>query len=107
MMPLDAPIRSVAAEGDGYRLVAEDGGVFVFGLPYEGSIRSRFPGVPGAMLPRAIRVRNLPGGRGYLVLTADGVVNAFGGGVVLLPTGSPMTPGETVVDLVLISDGVG
>ena len=107
MLRLDAPIRSVAAEGSGYRMVAADGGVFVFGLPFRGSVRSRFPGVPAPTLPRAVRVRNLPGGGGYLVLTDDGTVSAFGGDGILVPPGSPVGPGERVVDLVLVAGGVG
>ncbi len=60
-------------QGDGYWMIARDGGLFAFGkAPFEGSganLRSAAPYV--AMLPSTT-------GKGYVMLRADGGVAAFG-----------------------------
>ncbi len=101
VLRLDAPIRSMAATGDGYWLISEDGGVFTYGLPFWGSVRSRFPTVPVDFVPRGVRIRGLEDGGGYLILTVDGVVRPYGRAIALPDPGVGPDPGEFVVDLVL------
>ena len=101
VLALDAPIRSMAAAGDGYWLISEDGGVFTYGLPFWGSVRSRFPTVPVAYVPRGVRIRGLSDGGGYLILTVDGVVRPYGRATALPDPDVDLDPGEFVVDLVL------
>ena len=64
-----------AADGRGYWLVASDGGIFAFDVPFQGSM----PSVRGVgFFPLTLRMRAVPSGNGYLLLGADGSVNAFG-----------------------------
>jgi hypothetical protein len=60
-------------QGDGYWMIARDGGVFSFGrAPFAGSVgASRSPSPYVAMLPSTT-------GKGYVMLRADGRVAAFG-----------------------------
>ena len=59
-MRLPHPVRSMtaAANGSGYWMVADDGGIFAFNVPFEGSL----PGVrsSGAPYVPSVRMRALP-----------------------------------------------
>jgi hypothetical protein len=68
---------TAAASGSGYWMVAVDGGIFAFGVPYKGSLPAvrgilRLPYVP------SIRMRALPSSDGYYILGLNGKVYAFG-----------------------------
>jgi lipoprotein-anchoring transpeptidase ErfK/SrfK len=74
-MPLNKPVVGIAPtrSGNGYWLVAEDGGIFSFG-------DARFLGSTGAMrLTRPIvAMTATPSGNGYWLLAADGGIFTFG-----------------------------
>ena len=79
-MPLAAPVMSMTAARDasGYWMVAYDGGVFAFDVPFHGSLprlRATQALVGGGP---ALRLRALASGRGYYILGADGSVFSFG-----------------------------
>ncbi|MCB0992952.1 MAG: hypothetical protein KDB16_18385, partial [Acidimicrobiales bacterium] len=75
---LDQPIVGIVPDpdGDGYWLVAADGGVFGFSAPFRGSL----PGVlaPGAQLVSPVNGM-VPFGNGYLLVAGDGGVFNFSG----------------------------
>ena len=74
-MALNQPVVGIAAvpDGDGYWLVAADGGIFSFNAPFRGSV----PGVlHGRSLNRPI-VGALPYGDGYLLVASDGGIFSF------------------------------
>jgi hypothetical protein len=73
-------------------MIASDGGVFAFDVPFHGSL----PGVAPAGLPEGRRIRATAGGAGYYILGANGRVFAFGGAA---DRGSPAT--LPAVDLIL------
>lgn len=79
-MQLRSPIVDIAftPDGDGYWLVAADGGVFTFGsAPYMGSIPEVLP--PGVMPDRPIAAMSpTTTGDGYWLFASDGGVFAFG-----------------------------
>ena len=60
------------AGGDGYRMVAADGGIFAFGAPFYGSRGSDPP--PARVTTMAPSVS----GKGYYLLDAVGDVYAYG-----------------------------
>jgi hypothetical protein len=75
-MRLAAPVISMAAapSGSGYWLIAKDGGIFSFGVPFYGSI----PGMGLCRLPVGTQVRPTLTGAGYFVQAGDGRVFTFG-----------------------------
>lgn len=83
---LRLPVTGMAATTDdeGYWLVSADGGVFAYGdAGYYGSLPSLGfePPGPGAgrhLNAPVVGIAASPGGRGYLLVTADGGVFAFG-----------------------------
>jgi hypothetical protein len=73
-MRLSSPVASMTAGRTGYWLVARDGGIFAFGVPFVGSL----PGLGAQALPQGVRIRALPDGRGYYILGQNGSVFTFG-----------------------------
>jgi len=69
-----APTVAIAGspDGKGYWLLAADGGVFSFGVPFHGSVPGRQP------YAKAVELRATEAGAGYYVAGADGAVFAFG-----------------------------
>ena len=69
-----APTVAIAAspDGKGYWLLAADGGVFSFGVPFHGSVPARQP------YANAVELRVTDSGAGYYVAGRDGAVFAFG-----------------------------
>ena len=59
-----------AADGSGYWLVASDGGIFAFGVPFHGSMGATRLNQPVTGL--------VPAGDGYLMVAADGGIFSFG-----------------------------
>ena len=72
--PAAAPTVAIAAspDGKGYWLLARDGGVFSFGVPFHGSVADRQP------YANAVELRVTDSGAGYYVAGRDGAVFAFG-----------------------------
>ncbi|HWD54918.1 MAG TPA: choice-of-anchor Q domain-containing protein, partial [Acidimicrobiales bacterium] len=58
---------------NGYRLVANEGGIFDFGLNYDGSLAGTHLNAP------IVGIANAPGPNGYLMAGADGGVFSLGG----------------------------
>ena len=65
---------ATAPVGNGYWLMARDGGVFSFGVPFYGSI----PGTGSVQHAAGMQMRPTLTGNGYYVLSADGEVYTFG-----------------------------
>ena len=63
-----------AADGTGYWLVARDGGVFAFSVPFYGSVAAAKP----ANYAGAVQLRATRSGRGYYVADANGGIATFG-----------------------------
>ena len=80
----------------GYWLVAADGGVFSFGVPYYGSL----PGTGLCNLPVGTQLRSTLTGAGYYVLAADGGIYSFGDAP-FLGSYPGLTLGHHAVDLVV------
>jgi hypothetical protein len=94
---INAPIAGIApaATGQGYVLVASDGGVFAFGVQFQGSV----PGVlkPGQKLNApAVGIAVTHSGNGYWVVGADGGVFCFGDAPFLGSTYTQLKPGQTL-----------
>jgi subtilisin family serine protease len=94
---LAAPVMSMTSstKKSGYWMVAADGGIFAFNVPFEGSL----PGIrafTGAPFVITVRMRALPSGKGYYLLTANGSVYAFG-----TAKNYGSAPGVNAVDLML------
>jgi hypothetical protein len=72
--PPSAPVVAIAAspDGHGYWLLARDGGIFSFGVPFHGSVPDRQP------YGQAVELRASESGAGYYVAGGDGAVFAFG-----------------------------
>jgi hypothetical protein len=72
--PPATPIVAIAAspDGHGYWLLARDGGIFSFGVPFHGSVPDRQP------YGQAVELRASESGAGYYVAGGDGAVFAFG-----------------------------
>jgi hypothetical protein len=103
-----APTVAIAAspDGKGYWLLARDGGVFSFGVPFHGSVPDRRP------YTKAVTLRASDSGAGYYVAGGDGAVFAFGDAdrrrertpsaaeavvdVAFRPTGAPRPPTPVV-----------
>jgi hypothetical protein len=58
---------------NGYRLVADEGGIFDFGLNFNGSLANNHLNAP------IVGIANSPGPNGYLMVGSDGGVFALGG----------------------------
>ena len=78
-MKLSQPVRSMtaAANGKGYWMVADDGGIFAFNVPFEGSL-PRVRELFGYPYVSSVRMRSLPSNDGYYILGVNGTVWAFG-----------------------------
>jgi hypothetical protein len=63
---------AASPDGKGYWLLARDGGVFSFGVPFHGSVPDRQP------YGQAVDLRATDSGAGYYVAGTDGAVFAFG-----------------------------
>jgi hypothetical protein len=99
---LNAPIVGMvpSANGDGYFMVASDGGVFAFGdAEFQGSC----PGIGGCS-GAAVTVMPDAGGGGYWLVTATGHVYAFGNAATFGQPGPQSTP---VTSAVRTPDGGG
>jgi len=86
---------TAAASGRGYWMVAYDGGIFAFNVPFKGSM----PGVralTGAPFVPTMRMRALPSGSGYYLLAYNGAVFSFGSAKFF-----GAAPGIPAVDLML------
>ena len=100
---LNAPIVGMvpSADGDGYFMVAADGGVFAFGdAKFEGSC----PGIVGGCSGAAVAVVPDASGNGYWLVTATGHVYAFGDAVY---HGAPGPQAVPVTAAVRTIDGGG
>ncbi len=100
---LNAPIVGMvpAADGQGYFVVASDGGVFAFGPG--ASFAGSCPGIGGCSGP-AVSVIPDATGNGYWLFTATGNVYTFGDAPFL---GSPGSVGSPVTSAVRTPDGKG
>jgi hypothetical protein len=80
---------SATTEGHAYWIVASDGGIFTFGVPFSGSVPSL--GISSAV---GVRIRGVPSGRGYLILSREGGVYSFGSARFFgsAPLGRPVRP---------------
>jgi hypothetical protein len=78
-MKLSQPVKSMtaAANGRGYWMVADDGGIFAFDVPFEGSM-PRVRDLYGYPYVSSVRMRSLPSNDGYYILGLNGTVYAFG-----------------------------
>jgi hypothetical protein len=65
---------ATAPSGRGYWLVAGDGGIFSFGVPFYGSL----PGLGLCQPVQGTQIRPSLTGNGYFVLAANGQVFGFG-----------------------------
>jgi hypothetical protein len=72
--PPTTPTVAIAAspDGKGYWLLARDGGIFSFGVPFHGSVPDRQP------YAKAVELRATESGAGYYVAGGDGAVFGFG-----------------------------
>ena len=110
--PLNAPIVGMAptASGNGYWLVAADGGVFDFGAAaFYGSAYSKgYTGLsgPNPLPSKVVAIAPTPSGNGYWILEANGDVLPFGGAKDYgsLPPGAP---GSGFVGIASTADGNG
>ena len=100
-MALASPVVGMAqtADGSGYWLVAEDGGVFGFGAPFFGSAAA-YPHRP------VVAMAATADGGGYWIVTEDGAIFAFGtapyaGGLAGVRLNAPIT------DIIPTTDGLG
>ena len=100
---LNAPIVGMvpAADGQGYFVVASDGGVFAFGPG--ASFAGSCPGIGGCSGP-AVSVIPDSSGNGYWLFTATGNVYTFGDASYL---GAPGNVGSPVTSAVRTPDGKG
>ncbi len=80
-------------------MVAADGGIFAFNVPFEGSMPS-VRALTGAPFVLTVRMRALPSGMGYYLLAADGSVYSFG-----TAKNFGSAPGINAVDLMLAPVG--
>jgi hypothetical protein len=100
---LNESIVGIAAtsDGNGYWLVAADGGVFAFGdAPFEGSLGS------DSLNESIVGMAANPHGSGYWLVAADGGVFAFGGAPFEGSLGSDSL-NESIVGIAATSDGNG
>ncbi len=99
---LDAPIVGMVPshDGDGYFMVASDGGVFAFG---DARFAGSCPGIGGCS-GAAVAVMPDASGNGYWLVTAAGDVYAFGDAPFF---GAPSPQSTPVVNAVATPDGAG
>ena len=100
---LDAPIVGMvpSSTGQGYFMVASDGGVFAFGdAKFEGSC----PAIAGGCSGAAVAVMPDHSGDGYWLVTSTGAVYSFGDAQFF---GAPAPQLVAVVDAVATPDGNG
>jgi len=71
---------TAAANGSGYWMVADDGGIFAFDVPFEGQPAPVCATCTATRTCRACGMRSLPSNDGYYILGLDGTVWAFGNG---------------------------
>ena len=79
-IPLNAPIQGMVAtpDGNGYWLVASDGGVFAFGgAGFKGNTYTT--GIESQLTKPMVGMAATPDGNGYWLGAADGSVFAYGG----------------------------
>jgi len=100
---LAEPVVGIAStfDGDGYRLVATDGGVFTFG-------NAQFYGSTGSLhLNRPIvGMASTPDGRGYWLVASDGGIFSFGDAQFYGSTGS-LNLNRPIVGMASTPDGQG
>jgi hypothetical protein len=63
---------AASPDGKGYWLLAADGGVFSFGVPFHGRVPAR------QAYSQAVELRVTDSGSGYYIAGSDGAVFAFG-----------------------------
>jgi hypothetical protein len=93
-----APIAVPSPKPSGYWLAGADGGVFSFGVPFYGSFVGRLPSAQSV-----VGFASLPGGLGYGVITAAGVVD----GTSRFQCFSPGQVGEPIVAGMVAPGGLG
>jgi hypothetical protein len=81
-----APPAPPAFNPNGYRLVANEGGIFDFGLNFNGSLANNHLNAP------IVGIANSPGPNGYLMAGGDGGVFALGGANFFGSLGSQTIP---------------
>ncbi len=98
---LDEPIVGMvpSTDGQGYYMVAADGGVFAFNSPFAGSC----PGIGGCS-GAAVAVAPDASGSGYWLVTATGHVYSFGGAPYF---GAPGPQSSHITSMVRTPDGGG
>jgi hypothetical protein len=98
---LNAPIVGIvpSANGQGYYMVASDGGVFAFNSAFAGSC----PGIGGCN-GTAVAVTPDASGEGYWLVTATGHVYSFGDAPYF---GAPGPQGSSITSMVRTPDGGG
>ena len=69
---------TAAANGKGYWMVADDGGIFAFNVPFEGSLPARPRAVSATRTCRASACGRCRSNDGYYILGLNGTVWAFG-----------------------------
>jgi hypothetical protein len=89
---------AVDPSGGGYWLLGQDGGVFSFGVEFQGSV----PGIGLCANPTAVQIRATANGQGYYLLGSDGGVFSFGDAEFKgsLP-GINLTPNQPLIDMVV------
>ncbi|HUG84339.1 MAG TPA: hypothetical protein VMM13_07225, partial [Euzebya sp.] len=98
---LNMAVNSLTGTPGGYVLMGRDGGIFSFGSGFYGSLPGSMPHtVPGAA-PTAIRIDGVRQGGGYLVVTTDGRVMAYGDAPFYGSATALLQPGEIAVDLLV------
>ena len=78
-------------------MVASDGGIFAFNVPFEGSMPAVRALTNAPMIP-TVRMRALASGRGYYLLGSNGAVYSFG-----TAKNFGSAPGINAVDLMVNS----
>ena len=76
---LNNPVVGVTATriGEGYRMVASDGGIFSYGAPFYGSLGANAHSQPVACLAPSVD------GKGYYLMDATGHIFSYGDAVYL------------------------
>ena len=98
---LNLPVNSMATTPGGYALSGRDGGIFNFGSVFHGSVPGVMPWpVPGTG-PSVVRMDSVRAGGGYLMVSTDGRVMAFGDVPFYGSAMGQLQPGETAVDILV------
>src|SRR5262245_55655267 len=100
---LNKPVVGMAAtaNGQGYWLVASDGGMFTFNAPFKGSMGGHRLNKP------VIGMAPAPGGQGYALVGADGGLFRFGNNVPFYGSAANACPGAAAVGVATSSGAVG